>query len=293
MRKLIILILGFTFTGTILNAQNPSPLLSDSVIVISTYDYDLNYGISMYHRFCPNQKTFNKGNQLIREVFYKNDTLSGKAAIEKFIYYYYKGENLISIETYNGEGTPIKLVKMEYNDNNNLISKTLYNISGSDLIYIGDTTYRYKDKLIGIVSRNEKKKKSSMTKINYADNLIIHSTKFTKYSEVINSITNETVTQKIQDSLLLREDRISISSEGQSDTLSYIYSYDNQGFISEKQILVNNKERSKLRYEYYPDGDLKTETVYLPSGEKIKYFVFNKERKIINFAGFKSILDKE
>ena len=55
--------------------------------IINKYVYDLDHGISMFHRHCPNQKTYSKDGILLREIEY-GEVEKSKSGMNHIIYYY-------------------------------------------------------------------------------------------------------------------------------------------------------------------------------------------------------------
>lgn len=294
MRTILIISLLWVFTSaSIIKAQNDTTGINkDSLIIINAYDYDLSHGISMFHRFCPNQKTYNKQNVLLREINYKKSELDEKISIEVFIYYFYNDNNqLISEEYYLPDGTFNYLIKYTYNPDNLLINKSLLLQTDNKLSFKSDTLYNYKEKkLTQIISRNSKKKKTSKTIVNYLNDKEVYISNF----KSTDGQPSQIITEKLLDEgRVIEEVKFINYSDSLTDTLSYKYKYTTEGKILEQSVQKNNTFMHAYIYEYYPDSMLKSISKINEKGEKLEFRVFEIKKIIHSFGGFESKLAKE
>jgi hypothetical protein len=293
MQKISFLLILFLFSSGV-SAQNDTLKTTiDSLLVINTFDYDLNYGISMFHRFCPDQKTYNKQNMLLRELTYIKNDGEQEVTISSVIYYFYYTDNsLKSEEYYKADGTFNFLVKYIYNTDHQLVSKTKFSLTNNKLVFLGDTLYKYKEiHLVQVVARDKKKKKSSKTLVTYEPGKEIHTCTFisTKLTE---NQPKQLITEKlIIDGQIVEENRITVFNNLQTDTLQIKSNYNTGGQLTEQSFYKSKSLQYIVKYDYYPEGIIKSISKTDKEGKKITFQGFEVKRFLHDFGGLESKLE--
>ncbi|MBN2487060.1 MAG: hypothetical protein JXB34_13885 [Bacteroidales bacterium] len=287
MKKLSGSILLALLVFPILAQTDTSSVGRDSLIVVNTFVYDLNYGISMFHRFCPNQKTYDKQKKILREIIYSKPDSGNKVSIEKFVYYFYNNENLASEEFYRPDGVFDHLVKYTYDANNNLTAKSILTMSAGKKNFVGDTIYKYSNnQLIQITARNNKKKTVSNISITYSPESEIHTL---KHKNTLNNQPTEVISEKkFENGKISEIIQINKYNKGIADTLRVKYNYNENGQLKEKIYYKNSAFETRLQFDYFASGDIKSIGETDEKGKKTAFTAFERKNIIHSFGGVES-----
>lgn len=263
----------------------------DSLIVLNAYKYDLKYGISMFHRFCYNQKTYSKNAVLLREINYIPQTADQKVGMSSIIYYYYNAAGLLqSQEVFKSDGTIDFAVKHIYNSDKQVTSKTIYTLSEGELKVLGDTLYKYKgNKLYQVIARNNKKKKLAITIITEEQGRTMQTCIIKNPNLLINQPVKMETSSEVSNGQISTKRVINYYKDGQTDTTEIKMKYTAEGLLAEKSVYINSRFLKTMKFEYYPDGFLKSLSVNDEKGQKIEFTSVDINRIIHNYGGFNSI----
>ena len=288
MYKLFVLFFLGYYTNSF--CQVETQIQKDSLIVISEYEYDLNFGISMFHRFCPSQKTHNKNGKLLREIKYENSDDS-KSNIKEIIYHYYNDYNqLISKEYYSINASLLFLIVYEYdNDTRDTLRIKKGIIQSNKLVASEDIKFKYKNGIISTITRYNKNKKAiSKTSILTSQNKQIKKEIFTKHSLKTDSIVSRETTLKYKNEQHISEKIIIQYRQSTSDTIKYSFSYNEENLLSNVSLFINDSVENKKELSYYPEGELKSISLFNSDNKKVRFYAFEINKLIRPFGGIES-----
>lgn len=284
----IISLLIISFSG---NSQE-----KDSLVFINTFEYDLNHGISQFHRTCTNQKTFNLEGQLLREIDY-TPTDSNRAGLESISYFFYNtnGE-LLSTEVYDYQSNLIALEINEYDKKTgNLLHFVTGDVQNDKLIVDYSIKYKYKKgKLINASYYNKQNKKSAIvTIIEETPETAKTLRKYTKHSICSSELISEETISRIESGNVIEEIIILNKIDFTSDTNRIVYTYEKKtGFNVEKNYYKNSQLVKKKRFQYYNNGKVKSLTVLDPEDKRIAFTTFDLKETYRIFGGLDSVAHK-
>jgi hypothetical protein len=287
MRKTTFLVyLSLLSTFAFTQVENIS---KDSLIVINEYVYDLDYGISMFHRYCPSQKTFNKEGVLLREINYTKGEVSNYN-MDAIIYFYYNKDGRLHSKEYYTTNADLKyLIVYDYNEitgDTLRISKGI--IQDNSFVISDDIKYKYKkNKLVQVKHYNHNKDLLSKTEVINQDSVQLYKKTFSKIALETDSITYQESIFSYQNNLLANKLIINHYTNLRTDTTRYSYTYQNN-LISNSAYYQNSALINSTETTYYPEGGVKTITVFNADKKKIAFSAFETSYLLRQFGGLNS-----
>lgn len=282
----ILLLLLLIFINIPLQAQ------FEKFLVLTQYQYDLNYGISQFHRTAINQKTYDTTKVLLREVEYISTTDTNKSKIGSITYYFYDKNNLKSVERYLPDATLIDASEYIYNKKNLVKEKKKYILSDKNLVLIQNTKYKYKaDSLVLYKTYNvDKKLVKIVTITRMPENRIIEKT-FTDYAAAMSqdSLLAIKKTQTFNDMKLMEETILYTKKDGLTDTVKTTYNYNENNTLSEVTTYKNSQYVNRKTYEHYSDNAVKSVTTFNAEKKRTAFTAWERKKVEIIFGGLESV----
>lgn len=270
--------------------QLDSIAAKDSLIIVNQYIYDLDFGISMFHRDCPNQKTYNKNGLLLREIDY-GKAENSKYKMNHIIYYYYDdNQRLISKEYYSNNADLLFLYIYSYHkttgDTLNIKKGT---ISNNKFNHTEERKFKYKKGVLNAITEfNEYKKAVSITNITQKKKQQIKQKTYTKHSALSDSINSTFSYLTYENNQLSTQTIIQLYANSLSDTAKYTNEYNDKGFLIKQTYKKSNTTIYTKEFSYYPEGELKSVTQINSNNKKEAFVAYELTKLIRLFGGIES-----
>jgi hypothetical protein len=244
---------------------------ADSIIAENIYNYVLKDGRATRNRMLTKQNTFDLNNKLVRQVYY--DSVKN---INRSILIFYDDDLLISEETYGPDFTIDSVRRFEYNPNRTKDKEKLYAISKDGTIEkISWIQYVYNDdQLIGKTSYSGKNKWVIKTTYQKDGNLNIVNSIYKKGTDPKG--VKEQIIEDLYDGEKLSHSKITTNYYDKSiSTIQIRFEYDtiNDQLVSKKWLTEDDSLLTEVLYQYYPDGNIRSKSIRLSSGDYIGYLV--------------------
>lgn len=271
MKKDIFLFISIFFAFGNITFSQESIGTKDSIFVVNIFTYDLNHGISMYHKFCENQKTFLKKGKLLSETtFIKAPEGEKFNSISEVVYYYYNSENkLIARETLNTSGNLLASKNLFYNSIGDLVLEINFKIDNNKPVLTEKTSYTYKANTTTKTTLSGKNK--TVVTITKSADLIQETYSFNDFAVRADSIQYKEVQRVIKNSKVHSETTIIRKITGEIDTLVKSYSYSNQNQLVGEKLVKNNILQENVKYNYTAEGLKNSMNVSNADGKTIEY----------------------
>jgi hypothetical protein len=260
----------------------------DSLLVINTYKYDVSFGISEYHRTCINQKTYDLKDNLLREINYGTINESN-IAIDNIIYYFYKNEKLVSEEFYNPKAELKYFIVHQYDKSGILLTKDLKVSIVNNKPFIQESNeYKNSKGQTIVIKRNDRKKIISSTTFSRSGDYTYSTTIYSRMTglDSIVSVTDRSQTENNKTTELLE---VTKYVNNQTDTLITKNEFNDKNLLSKSVIKKNGQITSKVYFEYYPNGSLKSKSVFNVSDKLVEYTSYEISKIYREFGGLKSV----
>ena len=248
-------IIFITLSSTLAQSQDTiAPQEKDSIFVVNSFEYDLNYGISMYHKFCYNQKTFNKSERLESEINYaKKD--ERKSKITSVIYYYYNSRGqLSSKETVSVAGDLQHAINYFYNSEGGGNMEIEFEMVGGTPKLIGFQKFSYSTpENYKITYFNSHKKKYATGEI-VAQNDLYHELTIYKKPELNDGLVSKQYIKILSDNVTVKDSTTFTYEDGKTTYKTTHYAYKNDGRLIKSSSIQNDSLVPTLHFRYFPDG---------------------------------------
>jgi hypothetical protein len=248
----------------------------DSLIVINTYDYDINYGINRYHRYCPNQKTLNKDAVLMLEITYSKVEKSDNVLINNITRNFYINNRPISNEIYNAQENLEFIKYYKYNEDNTLTQEILISFLTETPSIKSIKKYKYKKgALIQTTLINENKKKVCKTVYSNKEGVELIETSYTKFALEFDSLSKISISKYFTNDTLKNQTAI-YYRKNRNDTIKTEFEYNNEG-LAVKQTIVKNSQLHEIKvYTFNKNGEVFSESTLNTSNELISFYEYEK-----------------
>ncbi|MBN1115766.1 MAG: hypothetical protein JXA77_01065 [Bacteroidales bacterium] len=288
LKKLFFIITSAFIASTAFTQADTTMRYNDTLIIVTSYEYDLNYGMDDKHKKVLEQLTYSTSKQLRREIYFNPAT----SKISGFTYFFYnKNGEIESEEVYYPDGNINYIVEYTY-ASEQILTKTIYNLKNNSLSFSGDTTYKYKTgNLALVISRDSQKKKTSKLKFKYSNKTTSSLLKIYPGTQQVTKIKSAKTTEVYNNDTLINKEIVEIFNNGESVTTTITYRYKNQK-LSEKTIKKSDSDAiTKYEFDYYADGQLRNEIIY-KGDSKERHLFIKKEQIVMNYAGYNCVLYK-
>lgn len=282
----IIALIFITFNISLAFAQ------TDSVVSVNKFVYDLNHGISVYHRYCSNQTTYNTNRQVIRETYYSKDKISGQISIDNIDIYFYDKDFLTSIETYDAQENPVAIKQYFYDKNGNIKKTSKGNIVSGNLEINEEEAYKYKKGKLVRITTKVNGKKASVTSYVHSDGKKISERVFYIDNPAESDLIKETIEKEFDENNLVSSKTIARQFQNKSEKETFKNTYNESNMLAESIVELDGQFKEKRKYGYNNKNELQTIHVYDEKNKLVDYNSFVIKKLIVNLTKFNSWLDK-
>lgn len=271
--KYTIHIFLFLNLSSILSAQ------ADSIIAENIFKYELKNGRATRNRKIIKQNTYDLNNTLIRQVYY--DSVRN---IDRSILIFYNGDLLISKETYGSDFTIDSVKRFDYDDNQHRVKENLYAI-GKDGSVKKNSWIKYvydNDRLTERITYSGKNKWVIKTTYQKEGNVKIAKSIYKKGTDPKG--VKEQIIEDTYNGDKPSHSKITTNYFDKSVSTTQIkFEYDTIHFKPKSIKLLTDDDSliKEIVYQYYPDGNIRSKSTRLPSGDYIEHLVHERRDHFI------------
>lgn len=253
------------------------------VVVEDIAHFNVKDGKLTNKKWVTEQNSFTLENQLIRQIIF-NDSLP---QVEKYSFFFYSNNSLISKETYNKNDSIEEITKYKYSTDNKLMEENIYKKEALKLMLYETIRFKYSDSLVTEKTTFDNKM-NWIEKTTYSKNKEF-STEISTFKKTNNArkLKKQSVNTYFNNS---RKEKVLITSEyfnKKQDFQSLIYSYDKKDGMDMERITYLNAAGDTIQiqeFRYDKDRKKVSEAMFDKSGNYLNYLSIERNLRKMNFG---------